>query len=224
MSTLTSLIRATAVAASLAGAMGGAQAVSATLYGTQAAFLAGLGGASTVTQDFNAMAPGTSLVGMNVLPGVTMSTNLARLEVFNSAGIGNTAFAIGRTLPESYYDINVNNAYTAFAFEVNAFDPLTSGPGFLTITFSDGDTTFSDIPYLPPATELTPIFIGVIADRAITKIRWTEGPELNFSCCEETVIDNLIAAQPVPEPGTALMMFAGLGAAGWLARRRRPVQ
>lgn len=222
MSNFKSLMRATAVAASLAGAFGGAQAVTATLFGTQASFLAGLGGAPTVTQNFNSMAVGTNLVGMNLMPGgVTMSTNLAQLEVFNSAGIGNAAFAMGRTLPESVYTINVNNAYKAFGFEINAYDPNTTGPGFLSFFFADGDTTFTSIPVLPPATESTPLFFGVIADKAITRITWSEGPEIGFSCCEETVIDNLIAAQAVPEPSTALMMFAGMGAAGWLARRRR---
>jgi PEP-CTERM motif len=214
---------AAVVAATLAGSVGNAHAVAATLYGTKADFLTALGGAPAVTQDFNSMAVGTNLLGMNVLPGVTMSTNLAQLEVFNSAGIGNAAFAIGRTLPEAVYNINVNNAYKAFGFEINAYDPNTSGPGFLSFFFADGDTTYTLIPVLPPATEQTAIFFGVIADKAITKITWSEGPEIGFSCCEETVIDNLIAAQPVPEPGTGLMLAAGLGAAGWLARRRKTV-
>ncbi len=224
MNKFTSLIRATAVAATLASAFTGAQAVTATLYGTQASFLAALGGSPTVTQNFNSMPVGTNLLGMNLMPGgVTMSTNLAQLEVFNSAGIGNAAFASPRNQPEAEYRINVNNAYKAFGFEINAYDPATAGPGFLSFFFADGDTTFTQIPVLPPATETTPIFFGVIADKAITRIVWSEGPEIGFSCCEETVIDNLIAAQPVPEPGTALMMFAGMGAAGWLARRRRVV-
>jgi hypothetical protein len=222
MNKINSLIRATTLAVSLAGAITGAQAVTATLYGTRAEFLTGLAGAPTVQQDFNSMAAGTNLVGMNVLPGVTMSTNLPNLSVFNSVGLGNVAFANApRNLPESVYTINVNNAYKAFGFEINAYDPATAGPGFLSFFFADGDTTYTLIPVLPPATESTPLFFGVIADKAITKITWSEGPELNFSCCEETVIDNLIAAQPVPEPSTALMMFAGIGAAGWLARRRR---
>jgi hypothetical protein len=224
MSKFNSIIRATAIAASLVGAVSSAQAVTATLYGTRADFLAGLAGAPTVTQDFNSMAAGTNLVGMNVLPGVTMSTNLPNLSVFNSVSLGNVAFAnTPRNLPEAEYRINVNNAYKAFGFEINSYDPLTPGPGFLSFFFADGDTTYTLIPVLPPATESTPIFFGVIADKAITRITWSEGPEIGFSCCEETVIDNLIAAQPVPEPGTALMMFAGMGVAGWLARRRRSV-
>jgi PEP-CTERM motif len=223
MNKLTSLMRAMAVAASLAGAIGSAQAVTATLYGTKASFLAGLSGAPTVTQDFEGFAVGANLLGVSVLPGVTMSTNLANLNVFNSAGIGKAAFATTRDKPEAEYNINVNGAYKAFGFEINGYDPATPGPGFLSFFFADGDTTYTLIPVLPPATETTPIFFGVIADKAITKITWSEGPEVAFNCCEETVIDNLIAAQPVPEPGTGLMLMAGLGAAGWLARRRKTV-
>lgn len=214
-------LKATLVAATLAGSLGSAQAVTATLYGTRADFLTALSGAPTVTQDFEGFAVGANLLGVNVLPGVTMSTNLANLNVFNSAGIGNAAFATTRNLPEAVYDINVNGAYKAFGFEINAYDPATPGPGFLSFFFADGDTTYTLIPVLPPATETTAIFFGVIADKAITKITWSEGPEIAFNCCEETVIDNLIAAQPVPEPGTGLLMVAGLGAAGYLARRRR---
>jgi hypothetical protein len=222
MSKFTSISKAAMLLATLAGTVGSAQAVTATLYGTRADFLAGLAGAPTVTQDFNSMAVGTNLLGMNVLPGVTMSTNMANLNVFNSVSLGNVAFATSRNLPEAEYYINVNNAYKAFGFEINAYDPNTTGPGFLSFFFADGDITYTSIPVLPPATELTPIFFGVIADRAITKITWSEGPEIGNFCCEETVIDNLIAAQPVPEPGTWMMMAGGLAACGWVTRRRRP--
>jgi PEP-CTERM motif len=208
--------------ATLACSLGSAQAVTATLYGTQASFLGALGGPPTASQNFDGFAVGTNLAGVQVLPGVTMSTNLANIDVFNSVTLGNVAFATTRNLPEAFYDINVNNAYRAFGFEINAYDPNTAGPGFLSFEFADGDTTYTFIPVLPPATETTALFFGVIADQPITKIRWSEGPEINFSCCEETVIDNLIAAHAVPEPAAGLMLTLGLGAVGWLARRRKP--
>ena len=215
-------IQVSLIAAAALAAMDSAQAVTATLFGTRAEFLTALAGAPTVTQDFESYAVGTSLAGVQLLPGVTMSTNLASLNVFSSAGIGKAAFATTRNQPETFYDINVGGAYKAFGFEINGYDPATTGPGFLSFFFADGDITYTQIPVLPPATETTALFFGVIADKAVTKIRWSEGPELNFSCCEETVIDNLIAAQPVPEPSTGLLLAGGMGAAGWLIRRRRP--
>jgi hypothetical protein len=222
MNKFTSITKTAVLLATLAGSVGGAQAVTATLYGTRAEFLAGLAGAPTVTQDFNSMAVGTNLLGMNVLPGVTMSTNLDSLNVFNSVSLGNVAFATTRNLPEAEYNINVNNAYKAFGFEINAYDPATPGPGLLSFFFADGDITYTLIPVLPPLTESTAIFFGVIADKAITRITWSEGPEIAFNCCEETVIDNLIAAQPVPEPGSWMLMAGGLAACAWVTRRRRP--
>jgi hypothetical protein len=213
-----------ALATALLAGLGQAHAVTATLYGTQASFLAALAGAPTQTQTFEGYAAGTNLAGVQVLPGVTISTNLANINVAESAALGKVAFATARTLPEAEYDINVGGAYKAFGFEINAYDPATTGPGFLSFFFADGDTTYTLIPVLPPATETTALFFGVIADKAIVKIRWSEGPEINFSCCEETVIDNLIAAQPVPEPTTGALMVAGLGATGWLLRRRRRAQ
>ncbi len=209
-----------ATASALAFASTGSAQATTTLYGTLASFQAGLSGAPTVTQDFNSYAAGTNLLGVNVLPGVTMSTNLSALSVFNSASLGNVAFATTRNQPEASYDINVGGAYKAFGFEINAYNPATPGPGFLSFFFANGDETYTLIPVLPPATESTPLFFGVISDSAIVKIRWSEGPEVDFTCCEETVIDNLIAAQPVPEPAESLMLMLGLGTVSWFARRR----
>jgi hypothetical protein len=53
-------------------------------------------------------------------------------------------------------------------------------------------------------------------------VRWSEGPEIGgINCCEETGLDNLIAAAPVPEPGSSALLFSGLSAGAWLLRRRR---
>jgi hypothetical protein len=193
-----------------------------TLYGTRAEFLAGLGGAPTVEQNFESFAAGTSLLGVEVLPSVTMSTNLSGLGVFNSVILGKVAFAGSRNQPEAEYNFNFGAGYKSFGFEINAYDPATTGPGFLSFYFADGDLTYTLIPVLPPATESTAIFFGVISDVAITKITWSEGPEITFSCCEETVIDNLIAGSisPVPEPGVVTMMLFGVACVAEISRRR----
>ena len=214
---------ATALAAALAASMGSAQATTATLYGTRAEFLTALGGAATVTQDFQSFAAGSNLAGVQVLPQVTLSSNLASLAVLDSATLGKVAFASPRNQPEATYDIHFGGNYKAFGFDIAGFDPATPGPGFLSFFFADGDITYTLIPVLPTnANESTPLFFGVISSSRLTGIRWSEGPELGgIACCEETGLDNLIAAAPVPEPGRGLLMAGGLGAAGWALRRRR---
>jgi hypothetical protein len=214
-----------AVAASLLwGVAGSANAATVTLFGDRADFITAMGATPTLTQDFNAMAVGTNLTGVQLLPQITLSTNLSSLEVFNSAGIGNMAFAIGRNQPEAVYTFNFSGNTTAFGFDITAFDPATPGPGFLSVYFADGDLTYTLIPVLPTnATEQTPIFFGIMSNSIITRITWSEGPELDgFSCCEETGIDNLITAgAAIPEPGSWALAMLGLGAAGWQSRRRR---
>jgi hypothetical protein len=225
MITSKTALKTCVAALALSGGIGNALAAVVTLFGDRATFVAALGGASTVQQDFEGYAVGTSLLGVDVLPQVTMTTNLANLNVANSATLGNVAFATTRRdKPEAEYNFNFAGAYKTFGFDINAFDPNTSGPGFLSFFFDDGDTTYTFIPVLPGATEDTALFFGVISDRLITKISWSEGPEIDFSCCEETVIDNLIALGdpiiPVPTPATNMMFLGGLAAAAWVSRRR----
>jgi PEP-CTERM motif len=215
-------------AASLFVSVGSAHAATVTLFGTRAEFLTGVGAVPTVTQDFESFATGASLIGVDVLPGISLSTNLDSLTVFNSAGIGKIAFAQSRTQPEALYNINFSGNTKAFGFDIAAFDPATPGPGFLSFFFADGDTTYTSIPVLPTnATEQDSLFFGVISSSALTRITWSEGPETGFNCCEETGLDNFITAgvsAPIPEPSTYLLMALGLGFTGWFARRRSRVE
>lgn len=216
------MARVTAAAALLA-ACGLTHAATVSLFGDRSDFLSALGGGTTFTQDFEGYADGTNLSGVSVLPGgVSVTTNLANLEAF--LGSGDTElFATSRNQPEALYDINVNGAYHAFGFDIDAFNPATPGPGFLNVYFADGDLTYTGIPVLPTnATESDPIFFGVISDSPITRIVWSEGPEIGgINCCEETALDNFIAAQPVPEPSTWALMLAGGGLASVSVWRRR---
>jgi len=57
------------------------------------------------------------------------------------------------------------------------------------------------------------LFIGIVRPQAdIRSISFTGNG---------VVVDNLVFATPVPEPGTVAMMLAGLAVAGSIARRRR---
>lgn len=211
-------------AATLFGSVGLAQAATVSLFGTRAEFLTGVGSVPTITQNFESFAIGASLIGVDLLPGIRLSTNLDSLRVFNSAGIGKIAFASTRNQPEALYNINFSGNTKAFGFDIAGFNPATPGPGFLSFFFADGDTTYTSIPVLPTnATEQDPLFFGVISSSALTRITWSEGPETGFNCCEETGLDNLITlgvTTPVPEPSSYALMALGLVATGWYSRRR----
>jgi hypothetical protein len=211
-----------AAALAAVATLGPAQAATVSLFGTRADFLTGIGAVPTLTQDFEGYAVGTNLAGVNVLPGITVSTNLDSLKVFNSAGIGNIAFATSRTQPEAIYNINFSGNTKAFGFDIAGYNPATPGPGFLSFFFADGDTTYTSIPVLPlNTTEQDPLFFGVISNSAITRITWSEGPEIGgIACCEETGLDNFITVTAVPEPSSWAMMVCGLGFLGCFMRRR----
>lgn len=214
------LLRSTVAALGLTLIGSLAQAASPTLYGTRANFLAATTG--HLHQDFESYADGTNLVGVEVLPGVTLSTNLDRLEVFQGSG-DKEAFATSRNGPEAWYDIHLSGGVRAFGFDVDAFDPATPGPAFLSFLFADGDMTYTGIPILPVnASENDPLFFGIVSDVAVVGIRWYEGPEIGgIQCCEETALDNLVVAAPVPEPATTALWLGGVGLLAAVRRRRQ---
>jgi hypothetical protein len=80
-----------------------------------------------------------------------------------------------RPRPEAWYDIHFAGGgdVRAFGFDVDAFDPGTPGPAFLSFFFADGDTTYTEIPILPVnPTENDPLFFGIVSDSALVRIRW----------------------------------------------------
>lgn len=211
----------TVLAAAL-GAAASAHAATPTLTNSRAEFLALTAGDAVATQDFEAYAPGTNLSGVDFLPGVSATTNLDSLAVFEGS-TSRSLFATARNQPDALYDIAITGGYRGVGFDISAYDPATPGPGFISFYFADGDTTYTNIPVLPTnATEQTPLFWGVISDVAVTRIVWSEGPELGgIACCEETALDNFVVAAPVPEASTTGLALAGLAVGGWVLRRRR---
>ncbi len=215
-------------AAAAAFLLGAAPASAATLFiGDKATnlalFNAALSGAATQTQDFEGFADGANLFGVNFLPGTTATTNAARLEVFQGSG-DKEMFALDGTTRANgnlFYEILVGS-FNAFAFDIEAFDPATPGPGVLEIFFSDLSSQLVNI-FPTNATESTPIFVGIVSPLDIVRILWREGPEINGTGNEETAFDNFIAAEvdtpEVPLPG-AVWLF-GSAIAGFAASARR---
>jgi hypothetical protein len=170
-----------------------------------AAYEAALGGVPIITQDFEGFAPGTNLNNVEFLPGVSVTSNLPKVEVFDSGG-DQDLFAYGtseRGQGNAFYDINFSQPYNAIGFNIESFDPATSGPAIIEIFFDDQTSVSIDI-FPTNATESDPIFFGVIADTPIARIRLTEGPEIvGFEGNEEVALDDFVIAttsQPAPPP------------------------
>ncbi|WP_343625019.1 hypothetical protein [Roseateles puraquae] len=215
--TLTALALLTAAAA---------QAATVSVFTNLADWQAAVTGAIQ-TQDFSGYATGTSLFGETLLPGMTLTANTQRLEVF---GPDLEAFALGgRGGGNVYYEGQYTLPYRAVALDIASFESIPGNgstavdTGQLVFTFSDGSTELLEI--AGNATGAN-IFIGVVADFAITSFRWNEAHEAGGGN-EETTLDNLRVAlrgegngNTVPLPGTLPLVALALGALP-LARRRR---
>lgn len=205
-------------------AAGTAQAATVNFFTNLADWQAAVTG-GVQTQDFSGYPPGTSLVGQTLLPGVTLSSNTTRLEVFGS---NLTAFGLGgRGGGNVYYEGQYTLPYRAVALDIGSFESIPGDlstavdTGQLTFRFSDGSSETLEIAGNALGAN---IFIGVIADFAITSFRWTEAHE-GSGVNEETTLDNLRVALrgnagTVPLPGTLPLVALALGAVP-LARRRR---
>lgn len=204
-------------------AAGTAQAATVTVYTNLADWQAAVTG-SVQTQDFSSFGLGTSLFGVPLLPGMTLSTSMSQLMVFDNA---HEAFGWGnRADGKAYYEGNYTLPFRAVALDIGAFESRVGDAstavdtGTLSFKFSDGDSY--DLTIAGNATGAS-IFVGVIADFAITSFRWSEAHEAT-GVNEETTLDNLRVAMrgdpnTVPLPGTLPLAALALAVLP-LARRR----
>lgn len=205
-------------------AAGAAQAATVSVYTTLATWQAAV--ASPVqTQDFTSYPLGTDLTGVAVLPGVTLSSNLGPVEVF-SADTEAVAFGPARQVGNAYYEAQYALPFRAVALDITAFESIPGDGttavdnGLLTFLFSDGSSYDLAVAGGSGAN----IFVGIVADLAVTSLRWNEAHEASGGN-EETGLDNLRVAlrgngNTVPLPGTLPLVALALGLLP-LARRRR---
>ena len=117
------------------------------LYNDRADFITALGAVPILEQDFEGFSDGDDMNGVEFLPGISATTNLLMIEIFESAG-DNGLFILPRDQATAEYEINLTQPYLALGFDIDAFNPDTPGPGFVDVFFQDGDSALS-IPLLP---------------------------------------------------------------------------
>jgi hypothetical protein len=171
-----------------------------TIYTVRATYLAALGGATVLTQNYDSFSHGDSLVGFSAVPGVTVTSNMTNIVAWDGTTDSDVELAafdpVGnptRVAGIGYYDILVTSTYDAIGFDITAFNPATPGPGVMQVFFADLTSTSVNI-FPTNATEQDPVFFGVISSQPITRIRWNEGPEIGGSGNEETSLDDFAIA------------------------------
>lgn len=214
-------LRSIAAACAALVAMAGAAPARAApvLYNDLSVFTAAVGPAALSLQDFNALSGLPTLLGVELLPGVTMSTNAQNLRPFL-----NTASARPRDPTDDFnhYDVHLPAGTLAMGFDITSIDPGT-GPGKVTVFFVDPGFDPIELEISSDLNDVISVFFGIVSDQPIQLVRFAEGRETNGQCCEEIGFDNLRVALPasaVSEPGSVALAALAL-AVGGLARRRR---
>lgn len=178
-------------------------------------------GPGVAWQDFESFGGLPSVDGIELLPGVTMSTNTSRVQVGSHAeGLG--VRARHGEQPAMWLDTHLPAGTTAAAFEILYIDGGT-GPGLISVFFAPGGSGLTQLDIPVPARSddnqtSRDHFFGITGSLPIERIRYSYGLEIDGQCCEEIIYDNLrVLTAPVPEPASVAMMLAGCA---WLARRR----
>lgn len=211
-------------ALALSAAAMAAQAATVAVYSNLAAWEAAISGSAQL-QNFDSFSIGDPLAGVAVLPGLTLSSNMPNLSVFSA---DKEVFASGGTARQdgnAYYEGSYALPFLAAAMDITAFESDPAIPstavdqGVMRFWFNDGTT--QDI-LLSGTLDGSPVFVGVVSDRAITSFRWAEAHEAG-QVNEETSLDNLRVAMRAPNqlplPGSLPLAMLALGILP-LARRR----
>lgn len=214
-------LRSIAVACAAAAGLAVISAHAApTLYSDPAAFAAAVAPGGALLQDFNSFTGLPTLLGLELLPGVTMSTNAQNLRPFL-----NTASARPRSPVDDFnlYNVHLPAGTLAMGFDITSIDPGT-GAGRVTVFFADPAFDPIELDIGSDPNNVINVFFGIVSDQPIQTVRFAEGRETNGTCCEEIGFDNLRVVLPaalVHEPGSVALAALAL-AVGGVARLRRP--